>query len=413
MTTTTSSTSSSPLPPSRISHRAEGGPDLNYLYATNDDNDDGATDENEDDGNNKNQPCSKKQQQQQLHPHRVQRRGLRADTRALRGTSLYLGGEEGPNQKIYCIPGHASRVLCINTITDEVHPIGPVFDAKNMISNGKFKWLRGIVVGDIIFGLPCHADCVLKINTNTDEVTTIPIPYEEYFDDKIPMAIISPSDLPTSSPTLTSTSCSATKATTTTTTTNTTTLAYQERHQPWKFHGGAISPHDGCIYAIPQTSRRVLRIDPITEQCSFVGPELQGRCKWYGGVVGKTDGAIYGSKLFLIPTPTSCALHKSVISRNCVFTLVKSQLNCRLSSRQTRYQFPTMQVECLGSMLAGLSIVLMKHCHLHRPSRASSLLCTGRIHPESTIGMVPVPLPMERSYVCRTILTLSYALCRH
>ena len=266
-TMNTTTTSSSPLPPSRISHRADGGPDLNYLYATNVDNDDGATGEDDDDSNNnnnKNQPCSK--QRELLHPHRVQRRGLRADTRALRGTSLYLGGEEGPNQKIYCIPGHASRVLCINTITDAVHLIGPVFDANNMILNGKFKWLRGIVVGDIIFGLPCHADCVLKINTKTDEVTTIPIPYEEYFNDKISLD------------------------------TNTTTLAYQERHQPWKYHGGAISPHDLCIYAIPQTSRRVLRIDPRTERCSFVGPELQGRCKWYGGVVGKTDGAIYGSK---------------------------------------------------------------------------------------------------------------------
>jgi hypothetical protein len=288
-----SSSKSTPLPPSRISHRAEGGPDLNYLYATHTTttssisscrNDDGGADDVDVGSNNTNA----KHPHPQQHP-RIQRRGLRSDTRALRGTSLYLGGEEGPNQKIYCIPGHATQVLCINTVTDEVHPIGPVFDASNMILNGKYKWLRGIVIGDIIFGLPCHADCVLRIDTKSDEVTTIPIPYEEYFDNKIPLLAL-PSDAPTSS------SSSPQSCTSNTATAAATTRAYQERHQPWKYHGGAISPQDGCIYAIPQTSRRVLRIDPITEKCSFVGPELEGRCKWYGGVVGNTDGAIYGSK---------------------------------------------------------------------------------------------------------------------
>ena len=279
-----------PLPPSRISHRSEGGPDLNYLYATHttstnssssssSSNDGGGTDDVDCGGNNTKHPHPQ-------HQSRIQRRGLRSDTRALRGTSLYLGGEEGPNQKIYCIPGHATQVLCINTVTDEVHPIGPVFDASNMILNGKYKWLRGIVIGDIIFGLPCHADCVLRIDTKSDEVTTIPIPYEEYFDNKIPL-LVPPSNASSSSSSSSPQSC---------TPTTTTTRAYQERHQPWKYHGGAISPQDGCIYAIPQTSRRVLRIDPITENCSFVGPELEGRCKWYGGVVGNTDGAIYGSK---------------------------------------------------------------------------------------------------------------------
>ena len=159
-------------------------------------------------------------------------------------------------------------MLCIDTATDEVYPVGPEFDASNMVLNGKFKWLRGIVVGDIIYGLPCHADCVLRIDTKTDEVGTIDIPYEDYFDDKI---LSDDVDVKQS-------------------------LAYQERHRPWKYHGGAISPHDGCIYAIPQSAKKVLRIDPRTENCSFVGPDLNGRCKWYGGVVGKTDGAIYGSK---------------------------------------------------------------------------------------------------------------------
>ena len=235
----------------RISHRSAGGPDLNYLYATNRDEDE-------------NVPIFVRKKNGQKQAKKPVQRGRKKDKRTLRGTTLYLGGEEGPNNKIYCIPGHASRVLCIDTKTDEVYPIGPEFDASNMVLSGKFKWLRGIVVGDIIYGLPCHADCLLRIDTRTDEVGVIEIPYEDYFDNSIPEN----GD-------------------------ETQTEAYLERHSPWKYHGGAISPHDKCIYAVPQYSKKVLRFNPVTEECSFVGPKFEGRCKWYGGVVGNSDGAIY------------------------------------------------------------------------------------------------------------------------
>lgn len=130
-----------------------------------------------------------------------------------------------------------------------------------MILGGKYKWLRGIVIGDIIYGLPCHADCVLRIDSATDEVSVIDIPYEKYFDSVKGEGQES--------------------------------AAHQERHRGWKYHGGAISPHDGCIYAIPQSAQCVLRVDPRSETCSFVGPKFAGRCKWYGGVIGNSDGAIY------------------------------------------------------------------------------------------------------------------------
>ena len=94
----------SPLPPSRISHRAEGGPDLNYLYAHDRDDRD---DDDDDDGDEKSDAAA--------DHRRPVRRGRASDQRVLRGTTLYLGGEEGPNGKIYCVPGHAPRVLCIDT----------------------------------------------------------------------------------------------------------------------------------------------------------------------------------------------------------------------------------------------------------------------------------------------------------
>jgi hypothetical protein len=79
----------------RISHRPSGGPDLNYLYAA--ERDDIPI------------PIFRSKK------HKIQKRGRKSDLRTLRGTTLYLGGEEAGNEKIYCIPGHAERVLCIDT----------------------------------------------------------------------------------------------------------------------------------------------------------------------------------------------------------------------------------------------------------------------------------------------------------
>ena len=181
----------------------------------------------------------------------------------LQGQTLYLGGEIGPDRNIYCIPGHASRVLAIypNDDDDKCIQIGPVF-------HGKYKWLRAIRANnDVIYGLPCHADSILRIDarrkksngysSNDVSITTIPIPYNnDYFDNEQEQK--------------------------------------EEKDMIWKYHGGAISPIDNCIYCIPQSASRVLRINPNDESISFVGPKLPGKYKWYGGVVGKSDGAIYG-----------------------------------------------------------------------------------------------------------------------
>ena len=122
----------------------------------------------------------------------------------LSGTEKYLGGELGANGKIYTIPGHAARVLCIDPTTPPtVRPIGPTFP-------GHFKWLRAVRMPQtgIIIGIPCHADAVLRIDPQTDSVSTL--------------------DWDTSDP-----------------------LA-PAPGTPWKWHGGQISPVDGCLYCIPQ-----------------------------------------------------------------------------------------------------------------------------------------------------------------
>jgi hypothetical protein len=162
-------------------------------------------------------------------------------------------------------------VLVIDPDTDKVFPIGP-----NLTSNGtKYKWLRGVPVGDVIYGLPCNASEVLRIHVPTQTVTKIPIPYEDFYD--------TPDE------------------------------AKIHREQQWKYHGGSISPIDNCIYAIPQSACHVLKVDPTTDTCSLVGPKLEGRWKWYGGLTGDVDGAIYGtphnSPSVLRITPSSITLH--------------------------------------------------------------------------------------------------------
>jgi len=174
----------------------------------------------------------------------------------IHGQSLYLGGEVGSDGNIYCIPGHATRVLQINTTTNRIQPIGPELKT----GNGRhYKWLRGLVVGDIIYGLPCHADSILRIDVSTQTITQLVIPYEELY-----ATYDDPSE------------------------------GTRQRFTNWKTHGGAVSPIDQCIYAIPQSCLHVLKLDPSTEQISIVGPAFPGRCKWYGGILGKQDGAIYG-----------------------------------------------------------------------------------------------------------------------
>lgn len=166
--------------------------------------------------------------------------------------------------KMYCIPGHATQVLKVNTTTNVSTLIGPVM-------KGKYKWLRGVLVGETIYGLPCHADTVLKVHVPTGEITQLPIDYEGFFTN-------SSANEETSNDALSPEG-----------------KAQQQRKQEWKYHGGSVCPMDGCIYTIPQSATYVLKIDPATDECTLFGDtEIPGRYKWYGGVVGKQDGAIYG-----------------------------------------------------------------------------------------------------------------------
>ncbi len=187
-------------------------------------------------------------------------------TPRLSGREKYLGGELCEvNGHIYTIPGFAHRVIDMDVTKEppELKLIGPHLP-------GEFKWLRGIPIGDKVYGIPCHAGSVLKIHALTNEVELL------QWDESLPGA--APHD------------------------------------QKWKYHGAAVSDYDGCIYCIPQFAEHVLKINPQTDEMEFIGPSFRGVNKWYGGTL-LPDGAIYGicqnatGILRIDPKTQKCTIH--------------------------------------------------------------------------------------------------------
>ena len=167
----------------------------------------------------------------------------------LAGREKYLGGALGFDGMIYAIPGFARRVLRIDPSTGAVEYVGPDF------SNAPFKWLRSVQCPrtGAIYGLPCHHDAVLKI---------------------VPSRVVGP-DGTFGAPAVSLVGLGACGT------------------GEWKYHGGVLSPDDGCFYCIPQFAERVLKIDPRTDACELIGASFPGRNKWYGGLLG-SDDRIYG-----------------------------------------------------------------------------------------------------------------------
>jgi hypothetical protein len=236
-------------PENYCDYRSSGGPILSYVWCTaaaNTTRRTGSYDceaiENESDDSNLVGNNGTDQDTSEVHPKSI-----------LQGQTLYLGAEISTTDNcMYCIPGHADRVLKIDPQTDHAVQVGPKFV-------GKYKWLRGVEWHGVVYGLPCHSDTVLKIDVPNNRISELFIQYEAFFTDDVD-------------------------------------AAHRERHREWKYHGGNISPVDGCIYTIPQSAQYVLKIDPTTDTCTLVnGPKMDGMYQFYGGVVGQQDGAIYGT----------------------------------------------------------------------------------------------------------------------
>jgi hypothetical protein len=224
----------------------------------------------------------------------------------LRGKEKYLGGELGLNGKIYTVPGHALRVLVIDPSCDPptVTPIGPEF-------LGEYKWLRAIrAKTGILYAIPCHADSILRIDSETNHVSTISWSEDD------PMA--------------------------------------PPRGLPWKWHGGNISSFDDCLYCIPQFAERVLKLNTITEEISFMGGPFPGRNKWYGGLIGERDGAIYG------------------ICQNATGVL---RIDAKRQTATVHGEFPQGGYKWHGGVVAPNGTIFGVPAHADRVLKVSRLLC--------------------------------------
>ena len=168
------------------------------------------------------------------------------ESEPLMGQDKWLGGVLGSDGCVYGVPGHAKTVLRIDPACDSISTHRRSDGAS---LTGKYKWLRGNLHPDgAIYCIPCHASTVLKIDCTAypPRITEIGGPH--------------PGE--------------------------------------WKWHGAVLSPHDQCIYGIPQFAEAVLKIDPLHQTtCEIGGPfpgaSPTGKHKWYGGLLGG-DGCIYG-----------------------------------------------------------------------------------------------------------------------
>jgi len=175
------------------------------------------------------------------------------------GKRKWLGGAINPQTGIiYGIPSHALGVLAIQP---------PVYEESSILQNtiplpaskqrGRFKWLRGIVVRNILYGIPAWSQHgVLKMNLQTNEVATLPLPF-------------SPDEA------------------------GNVNYGHDADVTKWMWHGASLTEDNEFILCVPSNAQRVLQIHEETNAVIEIGPFFHGQNKWYGGILGD-DGAIYG-----------------------------------------------------------------------------------------------------------------------
>jgi isopenicillin N synthase-like dioxygenase len=177
------------------------------------------------------------------------------------------------NNHIYTMAGFAHRILVMDVSLDppKLELIGPDLQAD-------FKWSCGIPIDNIVYGIPCHSESVLKINTLTKEINLLK------WGENLPGAC--------------------------------------PHNQQWKYSSATVSNHDGCIYCIPQCAERVLKIDPKTDEMTFIGPAFPGVNKWSEGLL-LNDGGIYGvcqnarGILRIDPETQQCTVNGEISEGHC------------------------------------------------------------------------------------------------
>lgn len=193
------------------------------------------------------------------------------------GEHKWLGGAVDPDTgKIYGIPSHSHKVICITPSSSDRPAKIATIGLPAEYQRGKFKWLRGVVHEGCLYGIPAWSTKgVLKVKLDTREVSVLPLPRD--ISNYQPMDISHYQSDPNGDEG----------------------DAGVDRGR-WMWHGGAIgwsSEGDGnvpAIYCPPSNAEYVLKVYlDGSDRVEEIGTALpDGQNKWYGGIPG-ADGCIY------------------------------------------------------------------------------------------------------------------------
>eukprot|EP00933_Yihiella_yeosuensis_P024636 TRINITY_DN19095_c0_g2_i1.p1 TRINITY_DN19095_c0_g2~~TRINITY_DN19095_c0_g2_i1.p1 ORF type:complete len:497 (+),score=65.45 TRINITY_DN19095_c0_g2_i1:35-1525(+) len=152
----------------------------------------------------------------------------------LHGPRMWASGVLAPDGKIWAVPCHAGRVLCLDPVTGESELVGPE------LPDDSWKYSVAVLGPDgCVWGVPCNAARCLRVDIKTREVS--------YYGPEFGVR--------------------------------------------GKYYAACLG-HDECIYAVPSDAGKVLRIDCINKDVREIGHPLGGTTKYIACAVG-SDGCIY------------------------------------------------------------------------------------------------------------------------
>ena len=209
----------------------------------------------------------------------------------IEGEELHLETVPGKNGYLYCIPFHARKVAKFNPVDKSMTDIGPDFgdDYINWWGRGAITDSSAIYCPPVIFDRG-----ILKIDTNTDTVTELDanlLP-EHCKRESCAVALdgcnyFMPHD----------TRCIMTKLDPNNNDSMSSVGDDLGEDGPNKYSGTVIGI-DGCVYGIPNYSKRIVKYDPINDTTSFVGEAVNRGYMCNGsGALGR-DGCIYAFNQF-------------------------------------------------------------------------------------------------------------------
>ena len=199
------------------------------------------------------------------------------------GRHKWLGGAVDEEGRIYGVPSNAKEVICLapsNTSDTQEEYKAHFIPLPESIADGQFKWLRGIIWKNYLYGIPAWSnDGVLRVDLGSfwkREESNSGVDSSEADNRNEVFSTVLP--LPENS------------------------LARSTKDgneaNRWLWHGAALNQNQTAIYAIPSNAEHVLKIDLLSQKTSLLSipttvTPLSQTNKWYGGILGD-DNAIYG-----------------------------------------------------------------------------------------------------------------------